>query len=143
MPTRYVDVLGGNFIGLYPTGSLAIGDFDLRSDVDFVVITAAGLSDREVQQIQSAHSDLVRRESRWVRHLEHSFFTLAELRTKSSPYGSGGRRVESADRQRRRRPRSGRAHAAIEPSLSLRSCRTSPVAVSKTHLQRARIPDAA
>ena len=28
------DLLQGNFVGLYPLGSLAIGDFDLTSDVD-------------------------------------------------------------------------------------------------------------
>ena len=33
-------VLGDTFVGLYPLGSLAIGDFDLTSDVDFMVVTS-------------------------------------------------------------------------------------------------------
>ena len=35
---RIRDVLGDNFVGLYLNGSLAIGDFDLTSDVDFIVV---------------------------------------------------------------------------------------------------------
>ena len=42
--------LGANFVDLYPTGSLATGDFDLTSDVDFVVITDIELTDRDRQQ---------------------------------------------------------------------------------------------
>jgi hypothetical protein len=93
------DVLGGNFIGLYPTGSLAIGDFDLTSDVDFIVVTNAELTDRDAQLVQSAPTELLRRDTRWVKHLEYSFFAVPRLRAKSSPYGPGGRRVESVDRQ--------------------------------------------
>ena len=40
-------VLGDNFVGLYLLGSLAIGDFDLTSDVDFVIITNTELSSAE------------------------------------------------------------------------------------------------
>jgi hypothetical protein len=39
------DVLADNFVGLYLLGSLAIGDFDLTSDVDFMVATKDELSD--------------------------------------------------------------------------------------------------
>ena len=91
-------VLGSNFIGLYPTGSLAIGDFDLTSDIDFAVVTARKLSDIEVAKIQSVHTDLLRQDSRWVKHLEYSFFSLPELNKKSSPYAPGGRRNKSSAR---------------------------------------------
>jgi len=30
------EVLGNNFVGMYLQGSLAIGDFDLTSDIDFI-----------------------------------------------------------------------------------------------------------
>jgi predicted nucleotidyltransferase len=33
------EVLADNFVGLDVLGSLAIGDFDLTSDVDFMVVT--------------------------------------------------------------------------------------------------------
>ena len=36
--------LAGNLIGIYLVGSLASGDFDLDSDVDFFVVTKTELS---------------------------------------------------------------------------------------------------
>jgi predicted nucleotidyltransferase len=51
--------LGNNFVGLYLLGSLAIGDFDLTSDVDFVIVTNTELSNGEVELVQSAHTKLI------------------------------------------------------------------------------------
>jgi len=42
------DILQHNLVGLYLLGSLAIGDFDLTSDVNFVIVTKNELSDDEV-----------------------------------------------------------------------------------------------
>jgi Nucleotidyltransferase domain len=67
-------VLGDNFVGLYLLGSLATGDFDLTSDVDFVIVTNSELSRGEVELIQSGHMKLIARDSRWVKHLEYSIF---------------------------------------------------------------------
>jgi hypothetical protein len=92
------DALGDNFVGLYPTGSLAIGDFDLTSDVDFAVVTVNELSDDEVDLVQAAHSERIRLDSRWVQHLEYSFFSIPELCRRSSPYSAGGVRNERPDR---------------------------------------------
>ena len=83
--------LGNNFVGLYLLGSLAIGDFDLTSDVDFVIVTNSELSNGEVELVQSAHTKLIAGDSRWVRHLEYSIFPLQKLSEKSSPYGPAGR----------------------------------------------------
>jgi predicted nucleotidyltransferase len=85
------DVLGGNFVGLYLLGSLAIGDFDLTSDVDFVIVTRRELSPDEVGLVQSAHTELVTRDTRWVKHLEYSVFPIPKLSEKSSPYSPQGR----------------------------------------------------
>jgi hypothetical protein len=85
------DVLGANFVGLYLLGSLAIGDFDLTSDVDFVIVTNRELSRPEVERVQSAHLELTAQDTRWVRHLEYSFFPMQQLAEKSSPYGCDGR----------------------------------------------------
>jgi hypothetical protein len=90
--------LQDGFIGLYPLGSLAIGDFDLTSDVDLVVVTTHEPSGPEMELVQSAHTALLARDSRWVRHLEYSVFPLPKLTRKSSPYGPEGR-DDSADRQ--------------------------------------------
>jgi hypothetical protein len=91
-------VLDNNFVGLYLLGSLAIGDFDLTSDVDFMVVTADELSDGERDRVQSAHREFVSQDTRWVKHLEYSLFSLQKLRAKSSPYLADAGRNESDDR---------------------------------------------
>src|ERR1017187_3357198 len=67
------DLLASNFVGLYLSGSLAIGDFDLTSDVDFIVVIEGELNDDEVKRVQTAHLALIGRANRWVKHLEYSF----------------------------------------------------------------------
>ena len=41
-------VLDTNFVGAYLQGSFAVGDFDLHSDVDFIVVTEEELSHEQV-----------------------------------------------------------------------------------------------
>ncbi len=93
------EVLGDEFVGLYLLGSLAIGDFDLTSDVDFMVVTKSELSGEEFGRVRSAHRECVAQDTRWVKHLEYSMFPVAKLNAKSSPYRADGRRPESDDRQ--------------------------------------------
>jgi hypothetical protein len=88
--TSLAAALGANFTGLYLTGSLAIGDFDLTSDVDFIVVTERPLSDADVRQVSAAHLTTCRRDSRWVKHLEYSFFPKPQLLENSSPYTEAG-----------------------------------------------------
>jgi predicted nucleotidyltransferase len=76
-----------NFVGLYLLGSLAIGDFDLTSDVDFMIVSRTELTTDEVKRVQVAHTDLLGRDSRWVRHLEYSIFSLAQLSKRPSVVG--------------------------------------------------------
>jgi hypothetical protein len=52
------NALGSNFLGAYLVGSLATGDFDLDSDVDFLILTNAELSDAEVRSLQTTHVDI-------------------------------------------------------------------------------------
>jgi predicted nucleotidyltransferase len=42
------EVLSANFVGAYLQGSFAVGDFDLHSDVDFIIVTEEELSEKEV-----------------------------------------------------------------------------------------------
>lgn len=91
------DVLADNFVGMYLSGSLAIGDFDLTSDVDFIVVTNKELEDDEIKKVQLAHTKLIARDSRWVKHLEYSFFSKDKLLTLSSPFNPIGRN-DLADR---------------------------------------------
>jgi predicted nucleotidyltransferase len=41
-------VLSNNFVGAYLQGSFAVGDFDLHSDVDFIMVIEEELSHEEV-----------------------------------------------------------------------------------------------
>jgi len=90
--------LKSNFVGLYLLGSLAVGDFDLTSDVDFMIVTNDELSDAELARVQSSHTQALARDSRWVKHLEYSIFPMSKLSELSSPYGDRGIRNESEAR---------------------------------------------
>lgn len=83
------DALGKNFVGMYLQGSLAIGDFDLTSDVDFIVVTNDDLSDTEAQEVQKVHTLTYNQNNRWVKRLEYSFFPKQKMREHSSPYTNG------------------------------------------------------
>ena len=93
------EVLAGDFVGLYLLGSLAVGDFDLTSDVDFVVVVADELNDAAVRRVQAAHTDLIRRGDRWVTRLEYSLFPVAQLHQVTSPYGPHGERNDAPHRR--------------------------------------------
>jgi hypothetical protein len=69
------NALGSNFLGAYLVGSLATGDFDLDSDVDFLVLTNAELSDAEVQSLQTIHVDIHALGCYPAEHLEGSYIS--------------------------------------------------------------------
>jgi hypothetical protein len=73
-------VLGSNFLGAYLVGSLATGDFDLDSDVDFLILTNAELSDAEVQSLQQVHVDIHALGSYPAEHLEGSYISADSLK---------------------------------------------------------------
>ncbi len=83
------EVLNKNFIGYYLQGSLAFGDFDLTSDVDFIVATNEELSNEQVKNVQKVHLDTYNQNNRWVKRLEYSFFPQYILKEHSSPYING------------------------------------------------------
>ena len=85
----YKKALGDNFVGLYIQGSLAVGDFDMTSDVDFTVIINRELTSGELDAIQNVHTRIRNRDSRWVQHLEYSFFPLPKFQKHSSRYELG------------------------------------------------------
>ena len=67
--------LGKNFLGAYLVGSLATGDFDLDSDVDFLILTNAELSDAEVRSLQTTHIDIHALGRYPAEHLEGSYIS--------------------------------------------------------------------
>lgn len=88
---RLQDVLGDFLVGIYLVGSLAIGDFDLTSDIDFIAVTRGELSESERRQLQSVHEQTYAQDNRWVKHLEYSFFPIDKLNIPSSPFSREGR----------------------------------------------------
>jgi hypothetical protein len=67
-------VLSIKFVGAYLQGSFAVGDFDLHSDVDFIMVTEEDLSEEEVHGLQGAHERIYCLDSPWAQHLEGSYF---------------------------------------------------------------------
>jgi len=67
------DAVKANFVGLYLVGSLAIGDFDHDSDIDFLVVTNQELTDAQVQSLQAMHLGLHGLGYYPAQHLEGSY----------------------------------------------------------------------
>lgn len=82
-------ILKGNLVGVYLQGSLAIGDFDMTSDVDFVVVVNNELTNKEVEDIQEIHDGVYEQGNRWVKRLEYSFFPKQKIDNASSPFENG------------------------------------------------------
>jgi predicted nucleotidyltransferase len=83
------EILGNNFVGMYLQGSLAIGDFDMTSDVDFIVVIKEEPTAEQVKTLQEAHTQMYGQNNRWVKRMEYSFFPLKKFREQSSPYNNG------------------------------------------------------
>src|SRR5258706_2601679 len=86
---RIKEARGDSFIGVYLQVSLAIGDFDMTSDVDFIVVTKEDLDEDQVNSVQEIHNQTYDQNNRWVTRLEYSFFPSKVLSFVSSPYKNG------------------------------------------------------
>ncbi len=91
-------IFGADFVGMYVLGSLASGDFDEdTSDIDFVVVTAAGIDAEAQAELGRLCQHLQATGSPWAAKLEGSFLPLQAFRNfnpASIPFptiGMGGR----------------------------------------------------
>lgn len=73
-------ILARNFIGAYLQGSFALGDFDIHSDADFIVVIGKELSDDQVSTLQIMHGRIFDLDSAWAQHLEGSYFPAGILK---------------------------------------------------------------
>lgn len=72
--------LAGNYVGVYLQGSLATGDFDDSSDVDFLIITEDEPTEPVIAALQTFHQALYDdHPSHWAKHLEGSYIPRAAL----------------------------------------------------------------
>lgn len=76
-------ILSGNFVGVYLQGSFAVGDSDLHSDVDFIIVITEELAEKDIGALQAMHARLYGLDSHWAQHLEGSYFPEAILRNHS------------------------------------------------------------
>jgi hypothetical protein len=73
-------VLAQNFLGMYLDGSLATGDFDLASDIDFLVVTREEVDEGVFLRLQEMHDRLAASDPPWAIQLEGSYISRGGLR---------------------------------------------------------------
>ena len=97
------ELLGPDFVGAYLQGSFALGDADAGSDVDFLVVTRAFLTEAQQQAVQALQRRLYDSSDHWGKHLEGSYFPAELLRhpdltRRPIPYfNHGSRDLEFSD----------------------------------------------
>jgi aminoglycoside adenylyltransferase-like protein/nucleotidyltransferase-like protein len=107
-PTPYADVndalrdllarvratLGTQFVGMYLTGSLALGDFDpAGSDIDLVVVTEGTLSASRIEALRGMHERFAAGASPWAGKVEAVYIPCETLR-RAAPDDAGYPQVE-------------------------------------------------
>ena len=68
-----------NLVGVYLVGSIASGDFDLDSDVDFLVVTRAELTSANMRSLQDLQIRIHAMDCYPAKHLEGSYISLRDL----------------------------------------------------------------
>ena len=74
-------ILGDGFVGAYHQGSIAVGDADLHSDCDFLVVHQDRLTPTQEGGIRALHDEIPTREGHWTHHLEGSWLPVDDLGT--------------------------------------------------------------
>ncbi len=73
------NALKENFVGAYLVGSLAVGDFDLDSDVDFLIVIEQDLTSAEVELLRELHLKIHGLGCYPAQHLEGSYLPRSVL----------------------------------------------------------------
>jgi len=77
--------LSDNLVGVYLTGSFALGAGDVHADVDFLVVTRQELDDDEESHIRELHRRIPDRPEHWAHNLEGSYASVDQLRERADP----------------------------------------------------------
>jgi Nucleotidyltransferase domain len=73
-------ILGEDLLGVYLTGSFALGAGDAHSDVDFLVVARSEPTPEQEARARALHRSLPDRHERWAGRLEGSWVSSAALR---------------------------------------------------------------
>lgn len=73
-------ILGSHLAGMYLEGSLASGDFDEDSDIDFVAVTDDDISENVFSTLQATHERINLLGTKWSTNLEGSYVSRYALR---------------------------------------------------------------
>lgn len=73
-------ILGDQFVGIYLTGSLAAGDFDRHSDVDFVVVTEDEVAGEFFSSLDVLHRRIATIDSWCATQLDGGYLSRRALR---------------------------------------------------------------
>lgn len=68
-----------NLVGIYLVGSIATGDFDLDSDVDFLVVTNTELTEANMKSLQDIQTRIHEINCYPAKHLEGSYINIGNL----------------------------------------------------------------
>ena len=71
--------LAENLVGVYLVGSLASGDFDLDSDVDFLVVINTELTESNQKRLQEVQIKVHEIDCYPAKHLEGSYISIVDL----------------------------------------------------------------
>ena len=71
--------LNENLVGIYLVGSIASGDFDLDSDVDFLVVTNTELTEADMKPLQDIQIKIHNIDCYPAKHLEGSYISITDL----------------------------------------------------------------
>jgi predicted nucleotidyltransferase len=77
---RMQTILGEQIIAMYLEGSLASGDFDQDSDIDFVLVTKREITADIFLALQTMHEQIAALDSIWAIQLEGSYLTNDAIR---------------------------------------------------------------
>ncbi|HRF47447.1 MAG TPA: DUF4111 domain-containing protein [Anaerolineales bacterium] len=72
-------ILGPDLIGLYLDGSLALGDFDSASDIDFVAVCSATITAEQLADLQALHDRVAALPGRLALEIEGFYVPPAAL----------------------------------------------------------------
>lgn len=78
---RVRSIIGGELVGIYLTGSFALGGGDAASDCDFLVVTAARVSGKQERALRQLHREILDWPGYWSYNLEGSYAPKEDLKT--------------------------------------------------------------